>query len=77
MGATVFLAEPLGDRERVECEAVQLKGSTAWLHPSEGDQTLVIPAGNLAGIEGDDVDRDVEQIPTQGGQVTEMVTHVS
>lgn len=78
MTATAFLTEPLTDgREAIECEAVELKGSTAWLHPSEDDQTLVVPIQHLAGVEGEDVDQEVEQIPTQGGQVTEVVTHVS
>ena len=78
MSATVSLTEALADgRAAVECSAVELKGSTAWLHPADSDRTLVVPMDNIAGVEGGEVDRAVEQIPTQGGQVTEVVTEVS
>lgn len=77
-GTTAFLSEPLADgRKAIQCDSVTLKGSTAWLVQRDSDRTLVVPVENLAGVEGADVEQQVEQIPTQGGQVTEVITRVS
>lgn len=77
MSPTVHLAEPLAeDRATIECEAAELRGNVVWLEPTDGDR-IVVPIDNLAGIEGGTVDREVEHLPTQGGQYSEVVTRLS
>ncbi|MFB6095592.1 MAG: hypothetical protein ABEJ71_03945 [Halodesulfurarchaeum sp.] len=75
MGATLHLIEPIdGDRQAVECEEITVSEGMVRATPLDGDRTLGVPVGNVAGIESDSVDRDVDQQPIQGGQYTEIRT---
>lgn len=77
MGATVHLSEPLGEHgATIECDQVEVRGPVVWLTPAAGEDHLVVPLENLAGVVGTTVDHDVSEIPTQGGQYSEVVTRV-
>ena len=77
MVATVHLYEPLGEHgATIECEEVEVRGPVVWLTPAEGEDHLVVPLENLAGVVGEAVAHDVAEIPTQGGQYSEVVTRV-
>ncbi|MEF8775024.1 MAG: hypothetical protein V5A43_00785 [Haloarculaceae archaeon] len=79
MVATVHLSEPLGEHgATIECEQVEVRGPVVWLTPVEieGEEHLVVPLENLAGVVGEAVGHDVAEIPTQGGQYSEVVTRV-
>lgn len=76
MSPSVHLADPLpDDRATIECAAAELRGDVVWLESADGEH-LVVPTENLAGIEGGSPDREVEHMPTQGGQYSEVVTRI-
>ncbi|MFB6106289.1 MAG: hypothetical protein ABEJ70_04875 [Halobacteriaceae archaeon] len=78
MTATVVLAEPLRDRDRrIECAEVTFVGDVLWATPTDSDRRLVVPTANVLGVEGDDVEQRVEEVPSRGGKFTEVVTDVS
>lgn len=77
MAPTVHLTESLSDdRTTIECESVDVKGEVALIDPGD-DELVVVPMGNVAGVEGESVEQDVEHLPTQGGQYSEVVTRIS
>ncbi len=77
MASLVHLTEPLPDaRASIECESAELRGNVVWLDPVD-EEHIIVPIENLAGIEGGTVDREVDHLPTQGGQYSEVVTRVS
>ncbi len=77
MSATVHLYEPLGDHgATIECDRVEVRGPVVWLTPTAGEDHLVVPLENMAGVAGTDVGHDVAEIPTQGGQYSEVVTRI-
>ncbi|MHB9288603.1 hypothetical protein ACKVMT_16350 [Halobacteriales archaeon Cl-PHB] len=76
MGATVYLEDPIDGREAIDCEEVCLRGNVAWLTPSESGRQLVVPVDNVTGMAGDDVEEEVDALPTQGGQYNEVVTWI-
>ncbi len=77
MAPTLHLKQPLSDEQAaVDCDAVAVKGSCAHVDRGVADDQLVVPMDNVAGIEGAEVDQAVEQLPTQGGQYTEVVTRI-
>ena len=77
MSPTVYLREALPDaRARIDADTVELRGNVLQIDPVDGEQ-LVVPMENLAGVEGGEVGRSVESIPTQGGQYTEVLTTIS
>jgi hypothetical protein len=77
MASRVHLYEPLGEHgATIECEQVEVRGPVVWITPEEGDEQLVVPLENLAGAVGDALAHEVAEIPTQGGQYTEVVTRV-
>jgi hypothetical protein len=77
MSLTIHLKQPLADEQTaVDCESVALKGSCAHVDRGVAEDALVVPMDNVAGIEGGEVDQAVEQLPTQGGQYTEVVTRI-
>ncbi|MFC7200921.1 hypothetical protein [Halospeciosus flavus] len=75
MSATLFLDEPLDDRQRIDCEEVRILGNVAWATVS--DEEVVVPLSNVAGIEGETVDQRVDELDSPGGRYTELVTDVS
>lgn len=77
MSATVYLEEPIGqDEDEIECEEVRIIGNIAWASPEEGEET-VVPLSNVAGVEGETVEQEVEDIESLGGRYTELVTDLS
>lgn len=78
MGPTVHLTESLSDgRTTIECESVEFKGKVAWIDPGGIDDQIIVPIQNLAGVEGGSAEQEVEHLPTQGGQYSEVVTRIS
>ncbi|MFC7167105.1 hypothetical protein [Halospeciosus flavus] len=65
MSATLFLDEPLDDRQRIDCEEVRILGNVAWATVS--DEEVVVPLSNVAGIEGETVDQRVDELDSPGG----------
>lgn len=78
MVATVHLYEPLGEHgATIDCDQVEVRGPVVWLTPDQDEaEHLVVPLENLAGVVGEAVGHDVAEIPTQGGQYSEVVTRV-
>lgn len=75
---TVHLTDALPeDRETIDAEAVELRGSVLRIDPRDEADQLVVPLERLAAVEGGSSERSVEQIPTRGGQYTEVVTTIS
>lgn len=78
MSATLFLQEPLLDgSQEFECDEVRLLGSVIWAKPAGSARQYVVPLENVLGIEGDEVEQRVEELPSRGGQFTELITEVS
>jgi hypothetical protein len=78
MSPTVHLTEALSDgRTTIDCESVDLKGKVAWIDQGGIADMLVVPIQNLAGVEGGSAEQEVEHLPTQGGQYSEVVTRIS
>lgn len=77
MAATTHLHEPLADFGTVvDCDAVEIRATVAWLEPTGAEDNVIVPLENVAGVAGPSIDRTVEATPTQGGQYTEVVTRV-
>lgn len=76
MGATVFLDTPIAGAQTVECETAKLVGEVVLAEPVDSDRTQVIPISNVAGVEGDAVEKEIEAIEYEGGRITELVTVV-
>lgn len=77
MTATVHLAESFRDDDSIDCEEVRVLGNVLWLIPEDEDGELVVPIRNALGIEGESVEQHVDELPSPGGQYTELVTDVS
>ncbi|MFB6112473.1 MAG: hypothetical protein ABEJ58_00045 [Halodesulfurarchaeum sp.] len=78
MGVTVSLIEPLADdRRELECESVTVSEGLLEAKPVDGTETIVVPLGNVAGMEADSMETDLEQHPMQGGQYTQFVSRLS
>ncbi|SDJ55918.1 hypothetical protein SAMN05216226_10553 [Halovenus aranensis] len=75
MSVTVHLDTPLDGSETLDCESVKLVGDVL-LAESADDRTRVVPMGNVAGVEGDEVEKAIEAVEYEGGRVTELVTRV-
>ena len=76
MQPTVHLTEPIGDRTELECESVTISEGLLHADLTDGDRVVVVPLGNVAGIEGADVETEINTYPMQGGQYTEFVSRV-
>jgi hypothetical protein len=75
---TVYLSEALpDDRETIAAESVELRGNVLRIEPRDDGDQLIVPLERLAGVEGGTTERTVDQIPTRGGQYTEVVTTIS
>lgn len=78
MSVTVVLDEPLRNRNRrIECESARLLGTVLQASPVDAEEQLVVPLENVLGVEGSAVDQSVEELPSPGGQYTELVTDIS
>lgn len=78
MAPTVHLTESLADgRTTIDCESVDLKGKVAWVDPGGIDDQVFVPIQNIACVEGGSAEQEVEVLPTQGGQYSEVVTKIS
>jgi hypothetical protein len=76
MSVTVFLDSPMDGTETVECEEAKLVGEVLLTEPTDSDRTQVIPMRNVAGVEGDDIEKTIEAVEYEGGRMTELVTRV-
>ena len=75
---TVHLSEAVGDHgTTIDADAVELRGSIVRIEPWSGTDQVVVPLERLVGVDGGESERSVEQIPTQGGQYTEVVTRIA
>lgn len=78
MATTIYLDEPLGDREdELACEEARIMGDVVRAVPEEDGQETVVPLANVTGIRGDVVDQQIEEIASPGGRFTELVTTIS
>lgn len=77
MSVTVFLGEAMleGSHE-LDCEEVRVLGNVIWATPADSERQYVVPLENVVGIEGEMVDQRVEELPSPGGQYTELVTEI-
>lgn len=76
MVATVYLDEPLDDRTQLECETATVSEGLLKAELTGADRRVVVPLSNVAGIEGTEVETDIETYPMQGGQYTEFVSRI-
>lgn len=76
MAPTVHLTEPLADRSALGCEAVAVSEGLLQADLADEDRVVVVPLSNVAGIEGADVETEIETYPMQGGQYTEFVSRI-
>ena len=77
MTATLYLDQPVkDDRSKLTCSEVRVLGSVVWATPADEDHEWVIPIENIVGIEGEAVEQFVDEIPSPGGQYTELVTDI-
>lgn len=76
MSVTVFLDTAMDGTETIDCEEAKLVGDVLFAESADGDRTRVVPMGNVAGVEGDDVEKTIESLEYEGGRVTELVTRV-
>lgn len=76
MAATVYLDEPIDDREDLDCEDVTVSEGLLYANLADSDRIIVVPLRNVAGIEGRDVETEIETYPMQGGQYTEFVSRI-
>jgi hypothetical protein len=75
---TVYLTDALPDaRTTIDADVVELRGNVLRIEPWDDTEQLVVPLERLAGIEGGEIEREVERTPTQGGQYTEVVTTIA
>lgn len=78
MSATVFVDDPIGGSEsRIECTEVRIIGDLVWAIPIEGKRETIVPLSNVVGVEGDQIEQQIETIESPGGQFTELVTDLS
>lgn len=76
MTTTVHLQEPLDDRRTLECEEVTVSEGLLQAELADADRVVVVPLANVAGVEGDEVDSEINTYPMQGGQYTEFVSRI-
>lgn len=77
MPATIYLDEAVkGEGSTFDCSRVRIMGDVVWATVAETDRQLVVPLGNVAGIEGETVDQFVDELPSPGGRYTELVTEI-
>lgn len=76
MGATVFLENPMGDEQIIECEEAKIMGNVVWASPVGIGRERVIPLTNVTGVSGDSVEQEIEALDAPGGQFTELITDV-
>jgi hypothetical protein len=77
MGATVHLDKPIDGAQRIDCEEVKMMGEIVWATPADDAGERVIPISNVTGVDGDQVEQDIEEIEYQGGRMTKLVTRLS
>ena len=77
MQPTVHLTEPLADKTTLECESVSISEGLLQADLADEDGIVVIPLSNVAGIEGAEVETEIDTYPMQGGQYTEFVSRIS
>jgi len=77
MGTTVYLEMSMGDRQTVDCEAVEVGSDVVWARPREDDSEGVVPLSNVAAIRGDNAEKGIDETEYHGGRMTELVTYLS
>ncbi|MFC7072375.1 hypothetical protein ACFQJ7_14965 [Halovenus rubra] len=76
MTATVFLDTPMDGTQTLECETAKLVGDVLLAEATDSDRKQVVPMQNVAGIDGDDVEKRIEAVEYEGGRMNELVTTI-
>ncbi|MFC7059150.1 hypothetical protein [Halovenus salina] len=74
MSVSVHLDTAIDGNETLDCETAKLVGDVVLAESD--DRTRVVPMGNVAGVDGDEVEKTIEAVEYEGGRVTELVTQV-
>lgn len=77
MTTTVHLKEPIDESHRLECDSVAVSEGLLQASLADTDRVIVVPLSNVAGVEGETVDQEINTYPMQGGQYTEFVSRIS
>lgn len=77
MPTTVHLTEPLEDRTSLDCEEVTVSEGLLQADLVDTDRVVLVPLSNVAGVEGRDIETEINTYPMQGGQYTEFVSRIS
>ena len=78
MTVTVYLTDPLaGDRIQLECTQATVSEGLLEGEPVDEEGLVIVPMSNVAGIEADSRESELEQHPMQGGQYTQFRTKLS
>lgn len=76
MSVTVFLDTAIDGEQTLECDEARLVGEVVLTEPVDSDRTQVIPIGNVAGVEGDEIEKTIDAVEYEGGRMTELVTRI-
>jgi len=76
MTVTVYLAESIDGRDELECETVTVSEGLLQAQLAASDRVVVVPLSNVTGIEGRDVETEIDTYPMQGGQYSEFVSRI-
>jgi hypothetical protein len=76
MPTTVHLSTPIDGAQRLECESATVSEGLLTADLADSDRVVVVPLSNVAGVEGADVDQEINTYPMQGGQYTEFVSRI-
>lgn len=77
MSTTVFLETPVDDRHEIKCEEAKVTGNVVWATLAQDGREIVVPLSNVAGVTGDAVEQEIDEVEYPGGRVTELVTRLS
>ncbi|TYL36767.1 hypothetical protein CV102_21070 [Natronococcus pandeyae] len=67
----------MDDRHEIECEEAKVIGNVVWATPAHDGQEVVVPLSNVAGVTGDAVEQEIDEVEYPGGRITELVTRLS
>lgn len=76
MSVTVYLDTTLDGTETLDCAEAKLVGELLLAEPADSDRTQVIPLRNVAGVEGDGVEKQIDAVEYEGGRMNELVVRV-
>ncbi len=76
MQPTVHLTEPIADQTTLTCADVTVSEGLLQASLAEEDRVVVVPLSNVAGVQGADVETEINTYPMQGGQYTEFISRI-